>query len=98
MVYGHGSRLDGGDVGQTAGPALRHYVNELGFRLFASVGRENFVLVRRDLPAVMMDRMAVDGITLRSVVARTAFERHLKFYNARDVFDPLRPDGETNWG
>jgi len=98
MIYGHGSRLDGNDVSQTAGPALRFYVNELGFRMFASVGRENYVQIRRDLPAVMMDRMAVDGITLRSVVATTAYARHLKFYSARDVFDPLRPEGPTNWG
>jgi len=98
MIYGHGSRLDGDDFSATSGPALRFYVNDLGFRMFASVGRENFVRVRGDLPAVVMDRMAVDGITLRSVQSRSAYERHLKFYSARDVFDPLRPDGETNWG
>jgi len=99
LIYSHGSRLDGNDVfRETAGPALSHYVNNLGFRMFASVGREPFWRARTDVPAVMMDRMAVDGITLRSVVATSAYERHLRFYDARDVFDPLRPNGPTNWG
>jgi len=99
LIYSHGSRLDGNDVfRETAGPALRFYVDDLGFRMFASVGREPFWRVRADVPAVMMDRMAVDGITLRSVVATSAYERHLRFYDARDVFDPLRPEGAVNWG
>ena len=98
MIYAHGSRLDGNDVWrETAGPALRYYVDELGFRLFASVGREPFVRIRSDVPAVMMDRMASDGITLRSVVASGARERFLRFYDAKDVFDPLRPDRPVNW-
>jgi len=98
MIYAHGARLDGNDVfRETAGPALRYYVDELGFRLFASVGREPFVRIRSDVPAVMMDRMASDGITLRSVIQSSAFERFMRFYNAKDVFDPLRPDGPVNW-
>jgi len=99
MIYGFGSRLDGSDIfRQTPGPALRFYVEELGFRMFLSVGREPFARARTDIPAVMMDRMASDGITLRSVVQTGAYQRFLRFYDARDVFDPLRPDRETNWG
>jgi len=96
MIYAHGARLDGGDVWRdTAGPALRHYVDELGFRMFASVGDEPFSMIRADVPAVMMDRMNVDGIALRGPqfsvrndMRRGDYER---YYNVRDVFDPLRP-------
>jgi len=87
MIYAHGSRLDGSDVfRETAGPALRMYIDEFGFRYFASVGFEPFSRVRSDVPAVMMDRMNSDGITLRR-----ARDRFLRFYDAKDVFDPLRP-------
>jgi len=98
MVYAHGSRLDGNDVWrETAGPALRYYIDELGFRMFLSVGFEPFSRARRDVSAVMMDRMNVDGIALRGV-QRQVRERdnvllwdYTKFYNVREVFDPLRP-------
>jgi peptidoglycan/xylan/chitin deacetylase (PgdA/CDA1 family) len=93
MIYAHGGRLDGQDVWRdNVGPAARHYIDELGFRMFASVGREPFTLIRRDVPAVMMDRMAVDGITLRH-----SRDRFLRFYDAKDVFDPHRPDLDVSW-
>ncbi|MCL2821113.1 MAG: hydrolase [Oscillospiraceae bacterium] len=104
MIYAHGERLDGNDVWrETAGPALRFYVDELGFRMFASVGREPFTRIRTDVPAVMMDRMNVDGIALRGQ-QRVVRERdsvllvdYEIYYNVRDVFDPLRPDGNIAW-
>jgi len=104
MIYAHGERLDGQDVWRdTAGPALRFYVDELGFRMFASVGREPFSLARRDVPAVMMDRMNVDGIALRGR-QRVVRERdnmlrsdYEIYYNVRDVFDPLRPNLGVEW-
>jgi len=104
MIYAHGERLDGNDVWrETAGPALRHYVDELGFRMFASVGREPFTRSRSDVPAIMMDRMNVDGIALRGQ-QRVVRERdnlllvdYEIYYNVRDVFDPLRPEGNTAW-
>ena len=104
LIYAHGERLDGNDVWrENAGPALRHYVDELGFRMFASVGREPFVRIRTDVPAVMMDRMNVDGIALRGR-QRVVRERdslllvdYEIYYNVRDVFDPLRPDGNLAW-
>ena len=87
MIYAHGERLDGNDVWrETAGPALRFYVDDMGFRMFASVGYEPFSKIRTDVPAVMMDRMNSDGITLR----RTR-DRFMRFYDAKEVFDPLRP-------
>jgi len=102
LIYAHGERLDGNDVWrETAGPALRHYVDELGFRMFASVGDEPFSRVRSDVPAVMMDRMNVDGIALRGQqhVVRSGMRRgdYEIYYNVRDVFDPLRPEGNVAW-
>jgi len=102
MIYAHGSRLDGNDVwAENAGPSLRYYVEDLGFRMFASVGDEPFWRARRDLPAVMMDRMNVDGIALRGpqLIVRNDMRRgdYEKFYDVREVFDPLRPEGPISW-
>lgn len=80
-----GTRLDGGDVYDT-GPAFRFY-QELGFRIFASVGIEPFSRIKPDIAAVVCDRMHADGITLRN-----SRERYMKFYDAAEVFDPMRPE------
>jgi hypothetical protein len=91
FIYPFGSRLDGGDVYDT-GPALRHYIDN-GFRIFASVGREPFSRIKPDVPAVVLDRMNSDGITLRR-----ARDRFMRFYDAKEVFDPMRPtEYETLW-
>ena len=89
FIYPFGSRLDGGD-GSKTGPSLQYYV-ELGFRVFASVGIESYAKIKSDICAVVSDRMHADGITLR-------FERnrYLKFYDAIDVFDPMRPSEYGN--
>ena len=84
FIYPFGSRLDGNDVNST-GPAFRFY-HDLGFRLFASVGYEPFSLIKTDIAAVVCDRMNVDGIALRR-----SREQYLRFYDAREVFDPMRP-------
>ncbi|MCL2628880.1 MAG: hydrolase [Oscillospiraceae bacterium] len=106
MVYAHGSRLDGKDGGdafrKTAGPALSYYVNDLGFRMFASVGREPFSRIRTDVPAVVMDRMNVDGIALRALQRRVDDRDRLMtdytiYYDVTQVFDPLRPDKGVKW-
>jgi len=103
MIYAHGSRLDGNDVWrETPGPALTYYVNELGFRMFASVGREPFSRARSDLPAIMMDRMNVDGIALRGPQIRIDDRDRLlfdytKFYDVREVIDPHRPNLPIDW-
>ena len=92
FIYPFGSRLDGGDVG-APGPAFRYYQDDLGFRLFASVGREPYTQIKSELAAVIMDRMAVDGYSLRQ-----RRERFLRFYDAKDVFDPMRPtEYEIDW-
>jgi len=92
FIYPYGSRLDNGDVWDT-GPALRFYNNELGFRYFASVGRESFSRIKPDISAVMMDRMPVDGLALRS-----RRELFLRFYDAAEVFDHSRPTGNDSAG
>lgn len=87
----YGTRLDGGDVYNT-GPAFRFY-QELGFRIFASVGKESFSRIKPDIAAVVCDRMHADGLTLRG-----SRERYSKFYDAAEVFDPMRPAGYgTSW-
>jgi len=87
MIYAHGSRLPGDSFRSTSSsPALNFYVNDLGFRMFASVGSEPYTWVRTDITAVMMDRMNSDGITLRR-----ARDRFMRLYDAKEVFDPLRP-------
>jgi len=94
FIYPYGSRLDGSDIFRdTPGPALRHYVDELGFRMFLSVGREPFARARTDISAVFMDRMLVGGTTLRG-----ARDRYLKFFDAAEVFDNMRPEGTVPWG
>ena len=90
FIYPFGARLDGGDVYDT-GPAFRFY-HDLGFRIFASVGFEPFTRIKSDIAAVVLDRMNVDGITLRGMR-----ERFLRFYDAAEIFDDSRPDYGVNW-
>lgn len=85
FIYPFGTRLDGDDVNKT-GPAFRYY-QELGFRVFASVGYESFSKIKTDISAVICDRMHADGVTLRK--ARNGY---MKFYDAAEVFDPARKD------
>jgi len=84
FIYPFGSRLDRGDVYST-GPAFEFY-HSLGFRVFASVGREPFSRIKPDISAVVLDRMNSDGISLRR-----SRERFLYLYDAAEVFDPRRP-------
>ena len=90
FIYPYGSRLDGGDVWDT-GPALQFY-NDLGFRFFASVGYEPFSRIKPDIPAVMLDRMAVDGNTIRN--RRDTF---IRFFDVAEVFDQSRPNYGVSW-
>ena len=90
LIYSFGGRLDGDDVRNT-GPAFRFYV-DLGFRLFASVGREPYTQIKNDIPAVIMDRMNIDGMTLRN-----RRERFLRFYDAMEILDDRRPDFGNTW-
>jgi len=88
LVYPHGARLDGQDVYST-GEALKFYV-EQGYRMFASVGNKQFVVLKTDICAVMSDRMHADGTTLRN-----SRDSYLKFYDAVEVWDDRRIINDT---
>jgi len=84
--YPFGGRLDGNDVTQT-GPCFK-YMQEQGFRVFASVGIESYSKIKGDICAVICDRLHPDGTTLR-----WSRSRYLQFYDAADIFDyDVRPD------
>jgi hypothetical protein len=89
-IYPFGSRPDGDDVKKT-GPIFK-YLQSQGFRVFASVGIDAYVKIKNDIDAVICDRMHADGDTLRGQRSR-----YLKFYDAKLVFDPARPDYGVKW-
>ena len=93
LYYPHGARPDGGDWQQT-GPVFQ-YLQSQGFRVFASVGIESFSYIKKDICAVICDRLHPDGTTLRSA---SCLERYMKFYDAREVIDlSVRPQQEVGW-
>ena len=86
LFYPHGERPDGGDWTQT-GPIFQ-YLQSQGFRVFASVGTEPFSYIKKDICAVICDRMHPDGTTLRK-----SRNRYLRFYDAKEIMDiDVRPD------
>ena len=93
LYYPHGARPDGGDWQQT-GPVFQ-YLQSQGFRVFASVGIESFSYIKKDICAVICDRLHPDGTTLRSA---SCLERYMKFYDAREVIDlSVHPQREVGW-
>ena len=93
LFYPHGARPDGGDWNQT-GEVFRYY-QDLGFRVFCSVGIESFSYIKKDISAVICDRLHPDGTTLRS---KYVLERYGQFYDGREIIDlEARPDRGVNW-
>lgn len=90
LYYPHGARPDGGDWKQT-GPIFQ-YLQSQGFRVFCSVGIESFSFIKKDICAVICDRLHPDGTTLRK-----SRKRYLQFYDAKDIMDPVRPDYGVDW-
>ncbi len=91
LFYPHGERPDGNDWTDT-GPAFR-YLQEQGFRIFCSVGVESFSFLKKDISAVICDRLHPDGTTLRH-----SRDRYLQFYDAKDIIDlTVRPQREVSW-
>ena len=91
LFYPHGARPDGDDWHQT-GPKLQ-YLQSMGFRVFASVGINSFSYIKKDLSAVICDRLHPDGTTLR-----WSRDRYLQFYDAADIMDTtVRPDYGRDW-
>lgn len=69
------------------------YLQSKGFKIFYAVGSEAYEKISNNTLAVMGDRMAVDGITLRH--RRKNF---LKFYDAKEVIDLYsRPNRDYNF-
>ena len=93
LFYPHGERPDGGDWQQT-GPVFQ-YLQGQGFRILCSVGIESFSYIKKDICAVICDRLHPDGTTLRS---KYVDERYGQFYDVREIFDwDARPDYGVNW-
>ncbi len=61
LFYPHGGRPDGDDWHST-GPAFQ-YLQSQGFRIFASVGINSFSYIKKDISAVICDRLHPDGTT-----------------------------------
>ena len=91
LFYPHGERPDGNDWTNT-GEAFR-YLQDQGFRVFCSVGTESFSFIKKDICAVICDRLHPDGTTLRK-----SRKRYLQFYDAKDIMDTsVRPDFGVDW-
>ena len=72
---------------------MLQYLQSMGFRVFASVGVNDFSYIKTDLSAVICDRLHPDGTTLR-----WARDRYLQFYDAKDIIDlAVRPDLGVGW-
>ncbi len=91
LFYPHGERPDGNDWTLT-GPAFQ-YLQGQGFRVFCSVGVESFSFIKKDICAVICDRLHPDGTTLRR-----HRDQYLQFYDAKDIIDlDARPEREVLW-
>ena len=93
LFYPHGGRPDGDDWHAT-GPVFQ-YLQSQGFRIFASVGINSFSYIKKDISAVICDRLHPDGTTLRN---GKALEWYQQFYDAREIIDlDVRPDLGVTW-
>jgi len=91
LFYPHGERPDGDDWKKT-GPIFQ-YLQSQGFRVFCSVGIESFSYLKKDISAVICDRLHPDGTTFRY-----SRQRYLQFYDAKDIMDvAARPQREIKW-
>ena len=85
-IYPHGASL-------AEGSDKFKYLQSKGFKIFYAVGSEAYEKISNNTLAVMGDRMAVDGITLRH--RRKNF---LRFYDSKEVIDlNSRPDRDYNF-
>ena len=93
LLYPYGGR-PGGDNDVTQTGAQFRYLQEQGFRIFASVGVESYSKVKTDISAVICDRLHPDGTTMR-----WSRSRYLQFYDAQEIIDlDVRPDLGYNFG
>ena len=93
LFYPHGERPDGDDWQKTG--EVFQYLQSQGFRIFCSVGIESFSYIKKDISAVICDRLHPDGTTLRS---KYVDERYGQFYDVREIIDlDVRPDLGVGW-
>ena len=94
LFYPHGERPDGDDW-QKTGPVFQ-YLQSQGFRVFCSVGINSFSYIKKDICAVICDRLHPDGTTLRG--SDKVIGWYSQFYDARDIIDlDVRPDRGVRW-
>lgn len=74
-IYPHGWELNTSDT-------KLQYLQERGFRIFYSVGPDSYEMISNKTSAVLGDRMAIDGITLRK-----RRDNFMKFYDANNIID-----------
>ena len=91
LFYPHGSRPDGNhDQGDPAGPQFQ-WLQEKGFRIFASVGINSFEQVKKKTSAVIIDRLHPDGTVLRNA---KDIPRYQQFFNIPDIYDAANRPAE----
>jgi len=94
LFYPHGARPDGDHDQGEPGPQFR-FLQEFGFRIFASVGINSYEQCKKQISAVICDRLHPDGTTLR-----WSRNRYLQFYDAWEIIDldirPNRPYDRNN--
>ncbi len=94
LYYPHGARPDGDDV-QQSGPIFQ-YLQSKGFRVFASVGISSYSKIKKDICAVICDRLHPDGTTLRG--SEKVLGWYAPFYDAKEIVDlDVRPQREVRW-
>lgn len=86
FIYPHGTSVESKDL-------KFKYLQSKGFKVFYSVGKEPYEKILKDTCAVLGDRMAVDGIALR-----TKRERFMRFFDGKEVIDlSVRPNREVKF-
>ncbi|MEA4955578.1 MAG: polysaccharide deacetylase family protein [Pseudoflavonifractor sp.] len=87
LFYPHGARPDGDRDQGDPGPQFK-YLQSQGFRIFASVGRNSYEQIKKQISAVIIDRLHPDGTTLR-----WRRKDYLQFYDTWDIIDlNVRPN------
>ena len=97
LFYPHGARPDGRDQDAEVGPTFK-FLQEQGFRIFASVGISSFSQIKTTISAVICDRLHPDGTTLRGGPNGKAVGWYSQFYDCREIIDlDVRPDYGVTW-
>jgi len=97
LFYPHGARPDGDHDQGEPGPQFR-FLQEFGFRIFASVGINSYEQCKKQISAVICDRLHPDGTTLRGGKSGKTLQQYIQFYDCREIIDlDVRPDLGVTW-